>query len=125
MNGHRGSVVVVTAAQRESNALGERLRIVVDEDRCDTGLFTPLEQDFQCFGILLSSNHCTHTRTNNRGFFSSDTRDRVAEIVLMVQCDLCDGDYVCVGGGGGVEAAAESGFENGELDVRLTESEQG
>ena len=43
----------------------------------------------------------------------------------MVQCDLCDGDYVCVGGGGGVEAATQSGFENGEVDVRLTKSEQG
>src|SRR6185369_12428456 len=113
MNGHSGVFDLVTAAQRESNALGERARIVVDENRCDTGFFTALEQDRQCFGISLSSDNCTHARTNDRGFFSGDTSHRVAEIVLMVQCDLCDGYYLCVGGGGGVEAAAQSRFKNG------------
>src|SRR5689334_14283009 len=108
-------------AQREGNWLFNG----IDESRSHPSLFTPLEQDIQCFGILLSPNHCTHTRPNDRSFFSGDTRNRVAEILLMVQRDLCDGDYVCVCSGRGIEAATQACFQDRELDPCITKSEQG
>ena len=50
------------------------------------------------------------------GLFSSDLRDGVAEVVLVIQGDVGDDGEQGVDDVGGVQTTAEADFQNGDVD---------
>src|SRR6185369_5634904 len=75
------------------------------EDRRDTSLFTTLYQHVEGFGWLFS-NDGLHTGPNDCRLFTSDTRERRAQVFFVVQRDGSDANDAGVCGGGRVEPPA-------------------
>ena len=59
------------------------------------------------------------------GLFAGDGGDGVAEVVLVVEGDVGEDGEERLDDVGGVEAAAEADFEDGDVDLLLGEVEEG
>ncbi len=76
------------------------------------------------FGVLRQRDEGA-VRAEDTGLFAGDLGDGVAEVVLMVERDVGNDGDQGVDDVGGVEAAAEADFEDGDVSLLLLEVEEG
>src|SRR5688500_10402474 len=95
----------------------------ISQNRNYTGLLTAFEQYCHGFGFL-PGDDSLHTGANNRGLFTCDTFECMAQVLFVVHRDLCDGHDASVCGCGGIEPSTQSCFEDRQLNAGVSKRDE-